>query len=371
MIYFENYQKGHVGLNNHVIPYTLCIAVSHFLDRDFYFEHETNTRTPPEYATTDGLHDKFSILMHSPPSRVSDLLDIPSRRVYEIDRDVQKKFRIEDPMRSFLTTEAQQQKFGETFIWNYFSLGRDAYIKDSLLENDVIEFGSQSLVNATYFFFLDRAEKCSLLDTIKINYRADLEKLAARISGEFGDFNAIHLRLGDFRSSYGGDGYRVVTDRFKKSVEALLKQMDVPLLVATDGLHEKELFSEMLSGFDYRFIDEIVFENYFDEYRELDFTDYNALSVINQIICANAGQFIGTCRSTFTSVIHRIRQERYGKTDFDFFPDERVSRVLSPEFELRPDQQGFFEWNRYSIFSEGYEYPGWMREWTYDLTSIA
>ena len=51
MIYFENYKRGRgTGLNNHVIPYTFCSALSNFLDRDFYFDSEIPTNVPPPFA---------------------------------------------------------------------------------------------------------------------------------------------------------------------------------------------------------------------------------------------------------------------------------------------------------------------------------
>ncbi len=96
MIYFENYLNGTCGLNNHVIPYTLCISLSNFLGKDFFFDFECPSNFPPDYAVNSGERDKFEILMKSPISRVSDLVKIPNRRVYEVDREVKNKIRLEE-----------------------------------------------------------------------------------------------------------------------------------------------------------------------------------------------------------------------------------------------------------------------------------
>lgn len=370
MLYFENHRKGYAGLNNHVIPYIFCTALSDFLDRDFYFDYEVPTYTPPEFAVSGALKEKFEIVMNSPRSLVSDLLQIKDRRRFEIDRNVPNKLRIDDPMLTFITTDDQRNKYENTFIWNYFSLGREAYIKEELQNYDLIEFGPNSLINNTFYFFLNRAEKDALLRSAEIRYTDDIERLAAAITTELGTYNSIHIRLGDFLTNYKSDGYHIDTENIRNCFEAILTDRETPVWIATDGLDQKDLFAKLLSGFNYRFIDELIFDSFLNDFRQLRFTDFNVLSILNQLICANSKTFIGTCRSTLTSVIHRLRQERLGKTDFNFLPDDRTMRVTGPDYKLKPDAKGFFEWNLYSIFAEHYEYPAWMREWNYKLTSI-
>ncbi|HEX6279532.1 MAG TPA: O-fucosyltransferase family protein [Pyrinomonadaceae bacterium] len=369
MIYFENHCHGRTGLNNHVIPYTLCVAISNFLDRDFFFDHEIPTITLPTVTAGGPLKSQIQHLIGAERSLVSDLLDIPARRVREVERDA-PGLRVDDPMLTFMTNKAQQQQFGSTMIWNFFSLGRTPLVREDIQAIDLIEFGPNSIINASFYFFLEREAKRRLLDSIRIRYRSEFESLAAKIVAALGRYSAIHVRLGDFQNVYGGDGWAVEPESFAAFLKVILKDSDLPLLVATDEFQRKDVFVKMLKGFRYEFVDEIILRDFFDGFRSLPFSDFNVLSVINQLICAGSQRFIGTCRSTFTSVIHRLRQERYGKTDFDFFPDARVRRHLGPDFQVVPDGQGFFEWNRYSAFAEHYEYPAWMREWNYELTAV-
>lgn len=370
MIYFENYQNGTAGWNNHVIPYTLCIAISNFLERDFFFDHEIPPSTPPHVHPIGKLKEEIEFVMKSKPSLVSDLVKTPNRRRFEIDRNSGTNFRIENPMTNFMTNEDQRSKFGGTMIWNFFSLGREVLIKEELGRYDVIEIGNNCIINPRYFFFLDRASKSGLLDPTAVRYMPELEDLAMKVVTSTGRFNAIHLRLGDFAAAYGSDGYSVEPELFRQCIQAIFQDRDVPILVATDSFQSKEIFAKMLDGFQYELIEEIILGDFFDKFRQLPLTDFNALSVLDQLICASADQFCGTFRSTFTGVIHRLRQERFGKVDFNFFPDGRVRRHLNEEFRLVPDTQGFFEWNRYSAFSEHYSYPAWMREWNFELTAI-
>ncbi len=370
MIYFENHNNGRTGLNNHVIPYTVCIAISNFLERDFYFDHEIPASTLPHFHAAGPLKEQLEHVITSPRSLVSEVLDIPVRRRFEIDRDIAKKLRVDDPMLMFMTDAIQREKFGSTMIWNFFSLGRSPLIREELNEYDLVEFGNNCIINASFFFFLEREAKRRLLDSIRIKYRGELERLGEKIRSSLGRYNAIHMRMGDFLTFYAADGYSIEPAEFARLLRAAFPDRDVPVVVATDDFYEREAFSTILDGFKYSFIDETILGEFFEDFKELPFTDFNSISVLNQLICSGAENFVGTCRSTFTSVIHRLRQERAGRTDFVFFPDARTRRHMTADFLFVPDGQGFFEWNRYSAFAEHYEYPAWMREWNYELTAV-
>lgn len=370
MIYFENYEKSLAGLNNHLVSYTLCISLSNFLNRDFFFDYELPCTTPPIFAVEGKHKNKFEILMKSKRSLISDLVKTPARRLDKIDRNVENKIRFEDLQLHFLTTKNQVNKYKETFILDQFSLGREALLKEDLQTYDLIEIGDINLVNVSYFYFLKREEKNNLLKSVRIIYKEDIEKLAKRICETLGKFNSIHIRMGDFLDYYGQFGYSLNLERFKAYVDANFVDKQIPILIATDGLEEKEFFKKLLKNFKYTFIDELIFDEFKAEFCSLKFNDFNVLSVLNQLICANSIEFIGTFRSTFTSMIHRLRQERFGKTDFKFFPDERVKRILSEDYKIVKDSWGFFEWNHYTICSVNNTYPAFMREWNFNLTSL-
>ena len=370
MIYFENYQKGFIGLNNQLISYTLCLSLSKFLERDFFYDYENPSQTPPDYAVNSNLKDKFKALINAKRSLVTDLLNMPARRSYAIERDVVNKIRYDNITKKFMTTGEQQSQYKNTLFWDFFRLSRKALVKEELQSFDLIEIGESNLVNVSYFYFLNKKEKTEILDSTKIRYTDSIESLAKKISGELGGFNSVHVRLGDFLIVYGGEGSHIKFEKFRKYLEANIVDKTLPVLIATDALQEKELFAALLKGYRYVFIDELVFENYGKEFFELEFTDFNVLTVINQLLCAGSESFIGTCRSTFTGIIHRLRQERFGKTDFNFHPDDLISELLTARYKIEPDRQGLFDWNRYSVFSGNYSDACWMREWNYDFTSL-
>jgi hypothetical protein len=379
MIYFENASRGEEGLNTHVMSWTMCISLSNFLDRDFFFDFEIPCSTPPSYASRPEFREKYGILLESRRSLVSQLVEIPNRRVFEIDREPPstneargfRKAEFQLIYSHFATTEAMRKRFEGTIVWDSFAVGRIPQTREELAEIDMIEWTHTKLANPAAFYFLGREEKRKLLDSIKIRYLDGVERLAAKIAEDVGPHNAVHLRLGDYFKNYGVDGYAIHAERFRAYVRSTFPDYSMPVLVATDGLHEKEMFAEIFDGYQVIFIDEFVFDHYRRAYGELEFTDYNALSIVNQLLCSTADHFIGTFRSTFTGIIHRLRQERYAKTDFDFFPDERVARQqLNGEGRIAPDRTGFFDWNRFSVFSGDHSSLAWMREWNHELTTI-
>lgn len=370
MIYIENAAKGLDGLTIHVMTYVSSICFSKFLSRPFYFDYEIPSSTPPDYASKDEFKDKFAILMKSDRSLVSDLLDMPADRVFEIDRSVPNKASYEKLYSYFVTTEEMKVRFGQTPIWDFFGFGRFPLTKEDLQTYDLIEWTHTSMSNPSCFYFLPRKEKEALLASVRVRFIPEIESLATEIISQLGLYNAAHIRLGDFLTNYALDEYRVNADRFRDYVAAQFEDRSLPILVATDGLHEKQMFAEIFDGYKTVFIDEFIFDNYRERYEELPFTDFNALTILNQLICSASNLFIGTYRSTFTSLIHRLRQERCNRKDFFFFPDDRVALLLGHDMKIHKDRSGFFDWNGYSVFTPDHATLAWRREWDFDLTSI-
>ncbi|MEQ1924379.1 MAG: O-fucosyltransferase family protein, partial [Pyrinomonadaceae bacterium] len=326
--------------------------------------------TPPDYASKEEYKDKFGALLTAKRSLVSDLVKMPARRVFEIDREVANKGEYQMLWSHFATTEAMRDRFEGTFIWDAFAIGRFPLIREEVQQYDLIEWTHAKLANVAVFYFLPREEKRALMDSVRVRFTDEIERLAAKIISDHGRFNAIHLRLGDFLTNYAADNYSVNEERFRKYVRATFPDDSLPIMIATDGLQEKEMFAKMFAGYRLVFIDDMIFDDYRDDFGGLEFTDFNVVTILNELICAASDTFIGTYRSTFTGIIHRLRQERYGKTDFNFFPDEKVATLLDDQIRIAPDLSGFFDWNRYSVFSQEHLDIAWMREWDHARTMI-
>jgi hypothetical protein len=247
-------------------------------------------------------------------------------------------------------------------------MGRKALTREDLNAYDLIEWTDTRLSNPSYFYLLDRPEKLELLRSVEIHYLPEVESLASEIILDLGEYNSVHIRLGDFAQLRPEYGASARSGEFAAYIDSAFEK-DRPILIATDGLAEKELFNELFKGFDIRFVDELIFDGFRDQFADLPYTDFNVLTILNQLICAASQTFAGTYYSTFTAVIHKLRQERYGNKDFLFFPDPLVSKHLSENMALVPDRQGFFDWNRFSAFAASHFHMAWAREWDYDLTT--
>ncbi len=322
MIYFENCSKRTEVFNTHVIAYTLCISLSNFLGREFYFDFEIPSSSPPEFAQNPEWAEKFGILIASPRSLVSDLLMIPNRRVYEIDRSLGKKIELQHAHSHFLTTEELRAKYGATMIFEHFGMGRMCLTREELNGLDLVEWTDTRLSNPSYFFLLGRPEKRDLLRSVELKYVTEIESLAETIIAELGDYNSVHMRLGDFvelRPEYGASAR---SGEFASYIDAAFPK-DKKILIATDGLEEKHLIEGLFEGFDVTFVDELIFDQYRDEFTRLPFTDFNVLTILSQLVCAASKTFVGTYYSTF--------YRRYSQTSSGA-PPKKGFHVLSRSF---------------------------------------
>jgi hypothetical protein len=370
MIYFESTQAGGEGFNTHVMRYTMCISLSKFLGQPYFFNSEQPSSTPPNFAVSGYGKDKFSVLLESPRSTVTELLQIAGESLSEIDPDVEKKYQITMLGSFVFTTEELRRKFENTILLDSFLAGRHTLTREQLLEHQLIDIGHQTLTSPAYAYFLPRIEKRQLLDSVKINYTNEIERLAERLTAYLGKYYSAHFRMGDFLTLYSKDEYSINSDRFRKFIRANFPDRDLPVALATDNLQDKELLSSLFEGHKIVFVDEWIFDEFSQDFRALPYCDFNVLTILDQLICAAGEVFIGTYRSTFTGIIHRLRQERYNKRDFNFFPDNRVAKLLTEDWKIAADRRGFFDWNRYSVFSENHKMLSWAREWDHELSTF-
>ncbi len=143
------------------------------------------------------------------------------------------------------------------------------------------------------------------------------------------------------------------------------------LVICTDESDNKAFFSEITNHYkNSLFIDELIINEFLDDFQDLPFTDEQTLGLICNLVMAKANQFAGTLRSTYTGIIHRnwLRNRlrlnpilsplsfQYIDSGFD-----SPSIDFKDGFYLEKDQ-GLFSWNRVQlpISSAG---KSWYREW--------
>jgi hypothetical protein len=205
-------------------------------------------------------------------------------------------------------------------------------------------------------------------------------ELAQAVATDLGRFNAVHMRRGDFKVTYGV----TVLDRNPwEAIEALDKHFsrEQRLLICTDE-RDDPFFGELKAAWkDHVFIDHHILDHFGKEFFALPRHDSIALAYLSQLVAAESADFIGTMTSTFTSMIQRYRGNRGKAEPFKFLwnelpdPGERYERGRHPVSECVPLENGImieefagpYSWNRYNQRIN----PAWMREWPESFLTAA
>jgi hypothetical protein len=199
-------------------------------------------------------------------------------------------------------------------------------------------------------------------------------ELARKVSASLGRFNAVHLRRGDFKQTFG------VTTRDRTPAEALRVldesfSPDDPLLILTDERNDPFLEPIVAHFRKSVFVDHHILDHFRDEFFALPYRDCVTLAYLSQLIAADSADFVGTMTSTFTSMVQRYRGNRGRSEPFKFLWNEipdpglpvttRGSHPPSDCVPLHPDgrcveeRAGSYSWMRYNPRINA----AWQREW--------
>lgn len=231
------------------------------------------------------------------------------------------------------------------------------------------------------FFYLDEASQARACDILRnIRPRPEYEAFAKRVADDLGQFNAAHVRRGDFKLTYG-----VTTlDRTASDALAALDQhfsRDDRLVLLTDDASDP-CFDEIRTAYrDLVFIDHHILEDHRREFMDLPAHDSIALAYLSQLVASRSADFVGTMTSTFTALIQRMRANRGLPEPFKFLWNElpepgatlergrhAISDCIPLDRGVMIEQRaGRYSWNR---FDERIN-PAWMREWPESLLDEA
>jgi len=225
----------------------------------------------------------------------------------------------------------------------------------------------------SYFFYLDDETRRSVYRMLqRMQPKRELAELARRVAADLGSFDAVHLRRGDFKVTYG------VTTLDRQPWEAIevldhhFKRQDT-LVIVTDE-RDDPFFDEIKAAYPHHvFVDHHVLDQYGKDFDALPHRDSVSLAYLSQLIAAESQDFIGTMTSTFSAIIQRYRGNRGKPEPFKFLwnelPEEedRVERGRHPVSECIPldrgimveESSGPYSWNRYNSRIAA----NWMREW--------
>lgn len=379
-LYYTNYQSGCSGLSNGIMSIEIGVVLAFLTNR--FLLLDGNVSPPANIVAYDGRIDNKVM------SKITDLIDIP----------VAWKEADDDELLSIENQELTNRHLMDSIFYvpgtvditsedaEHFARGRDnwLYETEELFDVPLLRVSEKPMAKGeqrartnlgyySYFFYLDDENRRAVYQMLtRMTAKAPYAEFAKKVAADLGKFNAVHMRRGDFKVTYGV----TVLDRHPwEAVEALDKHFkrDERLLICTDE-RDDPFFNDITSLWkDHIFIDHYILDNYYQDFLALPQHDSIALAYLSQLIAAESEDFIGTMTSTFTAVIQRLRGNNGKAEVFKYLwnelpeQDERYERGRHPVSECVPLENGVmmeefegpYSWNRYNKRIN----PSWMRDW--------
>lgn len=239
-------------------------------------------------------------------------------------------------------------------------------ITPQMNEADVVCINGKTLGLYSHSFYLHDDMRSDFIDAMKqVVPKAPYRKFAADMARFLGDFNAVHIRRGDFLEFSSAPRTRSITaEEILENIREVLP-VDEPLVICTDESWNTEFFKPILDAYKQALmIDRYILGNkqWFERFNSLPFHDDVVVAFLSQLVACSARKFVGTLCSTFTGLVHRSRGFELGERDFLFAYNQFDSGPPFEQCTFSTVREGHFSWNRF-----GYPVPpngfSWFREW--------
>lgn len=162
-------------------------------------------------------------------------------------------------------------------------------------------------------FFKNRTKQIDkALSNIK--WKKPYFELAMNIAKELGEFSGAHLRMTDHRNVV----FAVSEQSFLDEL-AWLESKGLPVIICTDNPQYPWIKSNSNR---YKFIDDIILENWKESFTNLPFRDEVTFSLICNLVMGYSKYFVGTVSSTYTGYIQRMVDYRTEGFEWRFFDGE-------------------------------------------------
>ena len=172
-----------------------------------------------------------------------------------------------------------------------------------------------------------------------IRFKQEYYDLAIKIAESLGKFNGVHLRLTDFVT----DMYEVQLNLFEDALDTFDKSLVT--VIATDDPKHNILLS---SKHNFILLNDYIYKNFFNEFKQLPFTDDVIFGLINNLVMHYSQDFVGTQGSTYSGYIQRCRINNDLPSSWKMFGDLDYKAL------------GKYSWIGYNINELE---KSWWREW--------
>ena len=238
-------------------------------------------------------------------------------------------------------------------------------------EAPYLHINTLTLGHYSHFFYLDEPRRREVVELMRrLRPKRPYREAADRIAADLGQFNAVHLRRGDFRRDWWAHtGFkRAASIGGREIVANLASRMDRDdrLVICTDDPSGDELFGPIQKHFrDVVFLDRYLRES--AEMRQLlaqlPRDDDMVEVLLTQLVASKAHVFVGTMFSSFTALIQRLRGFAGLEPSFLYCYNDFLSPFVRFErCEFLPVDDGPYSWNRvrYPVYPDAYS---WFRDW--------
>ncbi len=381
-LFYRTYCSGRTGLSNALMSTELGVLLAGLTERVLVLDGNISpTANIVSYGTR---------VDNRQPSRPTDLIEMPVPWMEAKQFDLERRGRAKEltdqsllqsvfyfPAALDIATEdfhrfAQGRRSAFTYGGEYgdvpvLRLSGGPEIGDARLRMHNLGFYAP-------FLYVDEPTRTRVHALVRgMRPKPHFTELTDLACARLGAFNAVHVRRGDFKATYG----RTTLLRRPSEAVAVLERSFSRrdrLLILTDE-RDDPFLDEIVQHFpDAIFIDHFILDELGDELRDLPHHDAIALAFLSQLIAARARDFVGTMTSTFTSLIQRWRGSAGLDERFKFLWNElpaaaavleRGRTAINDAIPMRPDgtmieqYEGPYSWNRFDPRLNS----AWMREW--------
>lgn len=179
-------------------------------------------------------------------------------------------------------------------------------------------------------------------------YKQRFYDISEKVTKKIGEYNALHVRRGDFLYAMSND-YLNSVNSGEKILEKILPFIpnDIPLYISTDETN-LDFFEPIKKHYKIYF------------YKDFDYNlDDLERAVLEQVICANAKDFYGSWLSTYTKRINVMRG-----CDGKYAPDWKAYNHNPPLSQI-PKLDTPFPWNFREDGKWHWNYS-WHPQWTFE-----
>lgn len=338
-IYFKHHSAG---LINQLMSVETAFALAFLTNVKLHIYNIAQTKEAPIFVC-DNLISKASLersklYVGSSQPTIFDLLNIPSniRHTLDysktIDEEIAKNALTHVNLLSYYYC-CEEANLDE----NSFSEGRSRLIIDPEKDTHLYQY---TFPLYSRFFY----NRPSSLDKLlyELTFKEPYQILAKRIAKRIGPFRGLHFRLTDHAHNY--DYSKITLDYIAQS----FNRHDIPLIISSD---DKDTVKNLLND-KCVFIDEIIQEEFADDFLNLPFHNEVIFGLISLLVMGYSEEFIGTPGSTFSGYIHRFRILQGSMDKMNYLPsgkEKKIDAIGKP-----------YSWNSCDLHTNT---KNWYREW--------